>query len=313
VSERYAFIDAEKATRNDDGTPRYQIKQMCTWLEVSTSGYHEWAKRPVSATRQWRDELGLIIEQFHAASDGVYGYRRIHADLGRSGRHCHPDTVLSIMRERGLEGCQPRAKRRCTTKQAAEVADIPDLLGRDFTSDTPGAKLVGDITYVATAEGWLYVALVIDCFSRAIVGWAMADNYKTPLITAAVRMAARRLTIPSHAVFHSDRGSNYTSDEYADVLGELGLRRSVGRTGICYDNALAESTNGALKVELVNRRHYPTRDIASREIARWIELFYNQRRLHSTLGYKTPNEILRGDHMIPNVIEGKPRSGAAAA
>jgi putative transposase len=313
VSAKYAFIDAEKATRNDDGTPRYRIRQMCAWLEVSTSGYYEWVSRPVSATRQWRDELGDIIGHLHAASDGVYGYRRIHADLARAGRHCHPDTVLSIMQQRRLAGCQPRAKRRCTTRQAADVGAIPDLVGRDFSSDTPAAKLVGDITYVPTAEGWLYVALVIDCFSRAIVGWAMADHYRTPLITAAVRMAARRLVIPADAVFHSDRGSNYTSDEYAQVLAELGLRRSVGRTGICYDNALAESTNGALKVELVNRRHYPTRDIAQREIARWIELFYNQRRLHSTLGYKTPNEILHGDHIIPTVIEGKPRSGAAAA
>ena len=299
MSDKYAFIDAEKATRNDDGTPRYQIRQMCRWLAVSTSGYYEWARRPVSATASWRAELGAVIERLHQASDDTYGYRRIHAQLARMGRHCHPDTVLSIMRERGLAGCQPRAKRRCTTKRAAEVADIPDLVGRDFTSDTPGAKLVGDITYVPTAEGWLYVALVIDCYSRAIVGWAMADNYKTPLITAAIRMAARRLTLPSNAVFHSDRGSNCTSDEYAKVLDGLGLSRSVGRTGICYDNALAESTNGALKVELVNRRHYPTRDSAYRDIARWIELFYNQRRLHSTLGYKTPNEILRGDNTGP--------------
>lgn len=299
MSAKCAFIHVEKATRNPDGTPRYQVKQMCAWLGVSRSGYHDWASRPVSATRQWRDELGLVISALHAASDGTYGYRRIHAQLGRAGRHCHPDTVRSIMGELGLAGCQPRAKRRCTTKQAEQVADIPDLVGRDFTSDTAGAKLVGDITYVPTGQGWLYVALVIDCFSRAILGWAMDDNYKTPLITDAVRMAARRITLPSGAVFHSDRGSNYTSDEYAGVLEQLGLRRSVGRTGICYDNALAESTNGALKVELVNRRHYPNRETAKQDIARWIELFYNQRRLHSTLGYNTPNEILYGERVGP--------------
>ena len=169
-----------------------------------------------SATRQWRDELAASSSSSctpPATRSTVTG-GSTPTSLAPAGTATQ-DTVLSIMRERGLEGCQPRAKRRCTTKQAAEVADIPDLVGRDFTSDIPGAKLVGDITYVATAEGWLYVALVIDCFSRAIVGWAMADNYKTPLITAAVRMAARRLTIPSDAVFHSDRGSNYTSDEYA--------------------------------------------------------------------------------------------------
>ncbi|MBK8463752.1 MAG: IS3 family transposase [Nigerium sp.] len=277
----------------------FQVRQMCGWLGVSRSGYHEWVKRPVSATARWRADLGDVIEALHDANDGTYGYRRMHAALARSGRRCHPDTVRSVMRERGVAGCQPRSKRRCTTRQAAQVADIPDLVGRDFTSDTAGAKLVGDITYVPTAEGWLYVALVIDCFSRAIIGWAMDDNYKTPLITAAIRMAARRVPLPPNAVFHSDRGSNYTSDEYATVLDRLGLSRSVGRTGICYDNALAESTNGALKVELVNRRHYPTREIARKDIARWIELFYNQRRLHSTLGYKTPNEVLYGDHSSP--------------
>lgn len=272
---------------------------MCDWLGVSPSGYYEWVSRPASATTRWRAELAAIIVQLHTASDGTYGYRRIHANLARMGRHCHPDTVREIMREQGLAGCQPRAKRRCTTRQAAEVANIPDLVGRDFTSDTAGAKLVGDITYVPTGEGWLYVALVIDCYSRAIVGWAMADHYKTSLITAAVRMAARTVSVPPQAIFHSDRGSNYTSDEYAKVLDQLGMQRSVGRTGICYDNALAESTNGALKVELVNRRNYPTREIASREIARWIELFYNQRRLHSTLAYRTPNEVLHGNPVEP--------------
>ena len=148
------------------------------------------------------------------------------------------------MRERGLVACQPRRSRKGTTRQAAKMADIPDLVERDFTSEAPGAKLVGDITYVRTWQGWLYVALVIDCYSRAIVGWAMDDNYKTPLITDAIRMAARNLTLPDGAIFHSDRGSNYTSDEYATELSKMGIRQSVGRTGICYDNALSESTNG---------------------------------------------------------------------
>jgi transposase InsO family protein len=182
------------------------------------------------------------------------------------------------------------AVRKGTTRQAAKMADIPDLVERDFTSEAPGAKLVGDITYVRTWQGWLYVALVIDCYSRAIVGWAMDDNYKTPLITDAIRMAARNLTLPDGAIFHSDRGSNYTSDEYAHALHELGIRQSVGRTGICYDNALSESTNGALKVELVNREQFPTREIARRKIANYIELFYNRR----TRGWgSTPSVIPR--------------------
>jgi putative transposase len=133
---------------------------------------------------------------------------------------------------------------------------------------------------------------VIDCFSRKIIGWAMADNYQTPLIQAAIRMAARNLALPSVAIFHSDRGSNYTSEEFAKTLQELGIRQSVGRTGICYDNSLAESTNGAVKVELVNREEYPTRAYAEKKVARYIELFYNSRRLHSTLGYRTPQDVL---------------------
>lgn len=299
MSAKYAFIEAEKATRNPDGSARYQVVQMCAWLSVSTSGFYEWAARPASATAVRRHELGVIIEHVFAEHEATYGYRRIHAELARMGRYCDPDTVRSIMLERGLVACQPRARRRCTTKRAAQVADIPDLVGRDFTAAVPGAKLVGDVTYVRTWEGWLYVALVIDCYSRAIVGWACADNYKTPLVSAAVDMAARNLSLPKNSVFHSDRGSNYTSDEYAAVLENLGLTRSVGRTGVCYDNALAESTNGALKVELVNRREFPTREIATREIARWIELVYNRRRLHSGLGYKTPHEILSAYRQPP--------------
>ena len=147
-------------------------------------------------------------------------------------------------------------------------------------------------TYIRSWEGWLYLALVIDCYSRKIIGWAMADSYKTPLIQEAIRMAAANLDLPPGAVFHSDRGSNYTSEEFTATLTDLGIRQSVGRTGICYDNSLSESTNGAVKVELVNREEYPTRAYAMREVARYIELFYNSRRLHSTLGYRTPQEVM---------------------
>jgi putative transposase len=152
--------------------------------------------------------------------------------------------------------------------------------------------MVGDITYIPTWQGWLYLALVIDCATRKIVGWAMDDNYKTPLIKEAIRMAARNVDLPDGAVFHSDRGSNYTSAEFAKELKELGIRQSVGRTGICYDNALAESVNGTLKVELVHRTVYPTRQKARKDIARWIEFRYNRTRLHSGLGYRTPQEVM---------------------
>jgi putative transposase len=301
VSARYEFIDAERATRNPDRSPRYQVKQMCVWLKVSTSGYHEWRTRPASATAARRARLTAMIEHIFAEHDGRYGYRRIHAVLARRGYACCPDLVLALMQAAGLVTCQPRQARMRTTRQAEKCAPIPDLVERDFTASAPGGVLVGDITYVRTWQGWLYVALVIDCYSRKIVGWAMDDNYRTPLIITAVSMAARNLDLPAGAVFHSDRGSNYTSEEYARTLDTLGLRQSVGRTGICFDNALAESTNGALKVELVNRKQYATRDAAKKDIARYIELFYNRLRLHSRLDYLTPQEVLDGYRKSPIV------------
>jgi transposase InsO family protein len=164
-------------------------------------------------------------------------------------------------------------------------------VNRDFGSDVPGAKMVGDVTYIATWQGWVFLATVIDCATRKIIGWAMDDNYRTPLISSAVRMAARNVALPVDAIFHSDRGSNYTSAEFAGVLEELGIRQSVGRTGICYDNALAESFNASLKVERVHRTAYPTRKRAIDDIARYIELRYNRVRLHSALGYRTPQEV----------------------
>jgi transposase InsO family protein len=289
---RYEFIDVEKATCNGDGTRRYSIQQMCRWMQVSTSGFYEWLSRPASATARRRAELKPLVVQAFTDSEGRYGYRRIGEQLARWGRPTHPDVVRDLMRELGLVACQPRRSRKGTTRQAAKRADIPDLINRDFTAAAPGAKLVADITYIRTWEGWLYLALVIDCYSRKIVGWAMADHYKTPLIQDAVRMAARNLPLPAGAIFHSDRGSNYTSEEYAATLADLGIRQSVGRTGICYDNSLSESTNGAIKVELVNREEYPTRAYAKKRVAQYIELFYNSRRFHSTLGYRTPQEVL---------------------
>jgi transposase InsO family protein len=195
------------------------------------------------------------------------------------------------MRELGLVACQPRPWRPSTTVQG-QAGPIPDLVNRDFTAEVPGAKMVGDITYIQTWEGWLFLASVIDCATRKVIGWAMDDNYRTPLISAAIEMAARNIDLPADAIFHSDRGSNYTSAEFAAVLERLGIRQSVGRTGICFDNSLAESFNAALKVERVHRTVYPTRKKAREDIARYIELRYNRVRLHSALAYRTPQEVL---------------------
>jgi putative transposase len=291
VSARYELIDVEKATTTPEGAKKYSVVNMCQWLEVSTSGYYEWRDRPQSATAARRAHLQLLIKDLFEDSDETYGYRRVHAQLARQGEHCTPELVQSIMRELGLVPCQPRPWRHSLTEADAQPAVIPDLVRRDFTAAQPGTKLVGDITYIPTWEGWAFLATVIDCHTKAVVGWAIDDNYKTPLISTAITMAARNQMISSGAVFHSDRGSNYTSAEYAKTLNDLSVRQSVGRTGICYDNALAESFFAALKTERVHRTQYPTREHARRDIARYIELHYNTKRLHSGLGYKTPQEV----------------------
>jgi putative transposase len=291
VSDRYEFIDAEYATVAADTATAPTITRMCGWLGVSKSGFYEWRSRPDSATAERREELKLLITRAFEDSDGTYGYRRVWSQLARWGVRAGAELVRALMRELGLVACQPRPWRPSTTRQGA-AGPIPDLVSRDFTAAAPGEKMVGDITYIPTWEGWVYLATVIDCATRKVIGWAMDDNYRTPLITAAIEMAARNLALPEGAVFHSDRGSNYTSAEFAAALTRLGIRQSAGRTGICYDNALAESFNAALKVERVHRTVYPTRKKAREDIARYIELRYNQRRLHSAIGYRTPQEVL---------------------
>jgi transposase InsO family protein len=293
VTEKYSFIAAEydeAPGENPGAAPT--IVQMCEWLGVSKSGYHDWRSRPRSAAVKRRELLKIKIKALFEANNEEYGYRRMHAALVRGGERCSPELVRGLMRELGLEPCQPKPWRHSLTEQDGQAGPIPDLVNRDFTAEKPGQKMVGDITYIWTWEGWLYLATVIDCATRKIVGWAMDDNYKTPLIKDAIQMAARNLDLPEGAVFHSDRGSNYTSGEFAKALKELKIRQSVGRTGICYDNALAESVNGTLKNELVYRTAYPTREKAHKDIARWIELRYNRTRLHSGLGYRTPQEVL---------------------
>ena len=234
--------------------------------------------------------LKIKIKALFEANDSTYGYRRLHAALARGGEQAGPELIRQLMRELGLVACQPAPWRPSTTVRGA-AGPIPDLVNRDFSAAAPGEKMVGDITYIDTWEGWLYLATVIDCATRKVVGWAMDDNYKTPLIAAAIEMAARNVDLPEGAIFHSDRGSNYTSAEFAAALEGLGIRQSVGRTGICFDNALAESFNAAVKVERVHRTAYPTRKKAKEDIARYIELRYNRVRLHSALGYRTPQEV----------------------
>jgi putative transposase len=292
VSGVFEFIEAEYAAcYHANNENALSIVKMCAWLEVSRSGFYEWRARPASMTAQRRAELALYVQKSFEDSDGTYGYRRVHADLAGWGIACGPELVRSIMRDLGLEPCQPKPWRHGLTEADGMASPIPDLVNRDFTADTPGQKMVGDITYIPTWEGWIYLATVIDCHTKAVIGWAMDDNYKTPLIEAAIKMAARNHRLAEDAVFHSDRGSNYTSSQFAMTLKKLKLRQSVGRTGICYDNAMAESFFATLKNERVHRTQYPTREHARRDIARYIELWYNSRRRHSGLDYRTPLQV----------------------
>lgn len=282
MSVKYAFINREEGN--------YPIASMCAWAGVSRSGYHDWRGRPLSARAARRAELATLIEFSFEQSDQTYGYRRVHADLLEWGYDVDDETVRLVMRELGLVACQPRPWRPVTTIAGAE-ATTPDLVDRDFTAAEPGTKLVGDITYIRTWEGWLYLATVLDCCTKKVVGYAMADHLRTPLVTQALDMADRNGHIrPGITIMHTDRGTQYTSDEYAEHTSNIGVIRSLGRTGICYDNAWAESFNGTLKNELVHRTFYPTRKHAEVDITRWIELRYNTRRRHSALGYRTPDQ-----------------------
>jgi transposase InsO family protein len=292
LSDKFEFIDAEYADglagKNKDAP---SIVKMCRWLEVKRSSFNDWRSRPASATAKRQGELKVIIAKSFEESDGTYGYRRVHADLVAWGVPCGLELVRKLMRELGLEPCQPRPWRHGLTEQDGQAGPIPDLVARDFTAAAPGYKMVGDITYIDTWAGWLYLATVIDCHTKAVIGWAMDDNYKTPLIEAAIEMAARNHDLADGAIFHSDRGSNYTSAQFAETLKNNNLRQSVGRTGICYDNAMAESFFGILKNERTHRTEYPTREHARRDIARYIELRYNAKRRHSGLGYRTPQQV----------------------
>lgn len=289
MREKFDLIAAEKA---DPASP-YSVTSMCRWLEVSTSGFYDHCNAVETDQARRRAKIITHVEAAFAAGRGSYGVRRVQRILARSEdpevASCSEKLVRSVMAELGLRACQPRAY-KTTTKPDPDATGPVDLLGRDFTADTPGTKLVGDITYLKTWQGWLYLATVIDCCTREVVGWSMADHMRTSLVCDAITMAAGRGSLQPDAIFHSDRGAQYTSAEFAAHLGAFFLRGSMGRVGQCWDNALAESFFASLKNELVYRTTFPTRAKARRAVAEYIEVFYNRTRLHSGLGYRTPAE-----------------------
>jgi putative transposase len=280
VSSKFEFIEGEKAN--------YPIVKMCRWAKVSRAGFYEWRGRPASATADRREGLARRVVEIFDGSDQTYGYRRVHGQLGRDGIEASPELVRSIMRTAGLVACQPRPY-KVTTVTGVEPGPA-DLCRRDFSASAPGTKLVGDITYIATWAGWVYLATVIDCHSKMVIGYAMADHMRTSLVTEALEMARDGVDLSDGCVFHSDRGSQYTSTDFATYLKEHDMRGSMGRTGVCWDNAMAESFFAALKNEFVYRTVFPTRRKAIDAIAHWIEIRYNRKRLHSGIGYRTPFE-----------------------
>ena len=289
MTEKFEFIDAERAAAAE-AAELPTVARMCALLEVSKSGFYEWRHRPVSAAQRRRELLADMVRALFEAFDATYGYRRIHAELVRAGERVGPELVRKLMREMGLIPVQPRPF-RTTTEPDPDAPDTVDLVKRDFTAQRPGTKVVSDITYIRTWQGWLYLASLIDCCTREVIGYAMAEHMRTELVLDAVDMAMRNGRLEADCIMHSDRGTQYTSAEYREKLVELGLRHSVGRTGQCWDNALAESFFASLKNERVHHMVYPTRKAAQEDIARYIELFYNYRRIHSALGYRTPHEV----------------------
>lgn len=282
MSSVFEFIDGEKAN--------YPIVKMCGWAGVSRSGFYEWRGRPVSATAERRAGLAVKVKQVFDDSDGTYGYRRVHRVLARQGVEAGEELIRHVMRGLGLVACQPRPYRH-TTKADEAASGTPDLLAGDFSAEAPGVKLVGDITYIPTWQGWLYLATVIDCHTKAVVGWSMASHMKASLVVDALEMAAGNIELADGCIFHSDRGTQYTSSEFRSVLTNYKVLASVGRTGVCWDNALAESFFASLKNELVYRTAFASRRHARGAVTRYIEVWYNRRRLHSALDYRTPQEV----------------------
>jgi transposase InsO family protein len=264
---------------------------MCRLLQLPRSSYYAWTRQVETVSALRRRRLEQAVTEAFAAGRGTYGCRRICAQLNRTGTPCAVGTVAAIMRRLGLKACQPRAF-KCTTIADSRAARPPDRLGGDFTAERPGERLVGDITYLRTGEGWLYLATVIDLATRMVVGWQLADHMRTSLVVDALDMAIKHGHIRHNAVFHSDRGSQYTSAEYAAFCENNQVLTSTGRTGVCWDNSAAESFFATLKNEMYYRQPFATRARARFAVAEYIEIFYNRQRLHSTLGYRTPAEAL---------------------
>ncbi|WIV57797.1 IS3 family transposase [Amycolatopsis nalaikhensis] len=279
----YPFIEAENASGSGN------VKRACELLKVSRAAYY--THRAATPSQHERDDAELTAEivAIHNESNGTYGTPRVHAELRARGRRHSRKRIARLLHTAGLAGRTPKRWRTTTTPDPA--ATMPtDLLKRDFscTATNINTRWCGDITYIHTWEGWLYLATVIDLDSRRVVGWATADHLRTDLVADALRNAVARRRPEPGVIFHSDRGCQYTSAQFNALADEQGVRLSVGRKGQCWDNAVAESFFATIKAELLDRQAWPTRTAAHKAIFEYIEGWYNTRRLHSSLGYLSP-------------------------
>jgi transposase InsO family protein len=297
----YRLIAAQKAS--PDAEIDLDVVRMSTLLGVSRSGYYAWRGRTAGPPRSRaarREDLRKAVLAAHAASDGVNGAPRITADLRAAGQPVNRKTVAKLMAELHIQGISPRPW-RTTTIPDPDADRHPDLVERAFDSGRLDAVWISDITYLATRQGWLYLAVVRDACSRRVLGWAIEDHQRAELVTQALAMAVaqRGRDRPDRVVFHADRGSQYTSRAVLDFATAHGLACSVGATGVCWDNAMAESFWASLKVEFYYRRTWPTKTAARRAVIDWITQTYNARRRHSALGMQTPLQFELHKRRVP--------------
>lgn len=271
---------------------RWPVEVMCRVLKVSRSGYYAWIKRKPSARSQRQEKLLEKIRIVHQENRELYGSPRVHRALLIDGQTVSRNTVARIMRQAKIRAKSRRRFVPRTTDSSHRQPVADNLLDRDFTASLPDQKWLADITYVSTDQGWLYHSAVLDCFSRKIVGWAMADHMETDLVADALKMALQhRQPAGEKLLHHSDRGVQYASDDYQQILGGHGITVSMSGRGNCYDNAMMESFFATLKTELIHQQNYATREQAKQSIFEYIEVFYNRKRLHSSLGYVSPESF----------------------
>jgi len=264
----------------------FSIRAMCRVLEVSASGYYAWRQRIMSVRAKEDEQLQQRIRTIHLLSRQTYGAPRIHAELQEEGTHVGRKRVARLMRAASLQGVSRRKFIR-TTRRDRSARPAPDLVDRKFIADTPNSLWVADITYVPTWAGFLYLAVVLDVWSRKIVGWSMATDLRTSLVTAALNMAITQRS-PAAVIHHSDQGCQYTSIEFGKRCREAGVRPSMGSVGDCFDNAMCESFFATLECELIDRSTFRTHEDARQAIFDFIEGFYNTRRRHSSIDYDSP-------------------------